>query len=153
MILEGLFIGEVTTSWSSLNMDLKLFSIWDHSLDQESGVWELWHVFITRGWIINLLSADFSYGQRLDIDVLHIRLSRTPTFTWRNSTILHCFVFFLFLVLCVFTFVAICSCINLNWMFSILYLINPLIWNLFDYCTLFDNIDISYVVSASISDI
>ncbi len=25
-ILEGLFIGEVTTSWSSLNMDLKLFS-------------------------------------------------------------------------------------------------------------------------------
>ncbi len=32
-ILEGLFIGEVTTSWSSLNMDLKFFSTWDHSLD------------------------------------------------------------------------------------------------------------------------
>ncbi len=67
MILEELFIGEVNTSWSSLNMDLKLFSMWDHSLDQESGVWELWCVFITRGWIIHLLSGVFSYGQRLDM--------------------------------------------------------------------------------------
>ncbi len=24
---------KVTTSWSSLNMDLKIFSMWDHSLD------------------------------------------------------------------------------------------------------------------------
>lgn len=32
-ILEGPFISEVTTSRSSLNMDLKFFSMWDHSLD------------------------------------------------------------------------------------------------------------------------
>ncbi len=45
-----------------------------------------------------------------------------------KSTILHCFVCFsclvFFLYFCIFTFLPVCSCINLNWMFSILYLIN-----------------------------
>ncbi len=72
-----------------------VWTIFDCSWLGESGVWELWHVFITRGWIINLLSANFSYGQCLDIDVLQIRLTHTSTFTWRNPTILHCFVCFL----------------------------------------------------------
>ncbi len=60
-----------------------------------------------------LLSINISYGQCFKIDVLQIRLSHPSTFTCRNPTILHCFVCFL-LYFCVFTCVAICSCINLN---------------------------------------
>ncbi len=72
-----------------------------------------------------LLSVNFNYGQGLDIDALQTRLSHTSTFTCRNPTISHCFILYF-----LFTSVAICCCINLNLMFSILYLINP-----FDYCT------------------